>query len=194
LYEAILFDFDGVLADTEPVHHASWNEVLEPFSIQFSWADYVKQCVGISDHALVQRFAVPDPGGLVAAKQAALRARMERNPPFTEATLALIPQLARQYRLAVVSSSYRQEIGGPLERAGLVPYFETLVFGDDVRNLKPSPEPYLLALQRLGNPKAVVVEDSATGIAAGKAAGLPVIRIESPELMPQTVRQFLKMV
>jgi beta-phosphoglucomutase len=53
--DALLFDFDGVLADTERVHHASWNAVLEPLGIQFTWDEYLKQCVGIADLMVAQR-------------------------------------------------------------------------------------------------------------------------------------------
>jgi len=54
-YDALLFDFDGVLADTERAHHSSWNEILEPFGIQFTWPEYLKQCVGVADILVAER-------------------------------------------------------------------------------------------------------------------------------------------
>ena len=52
-YDAILFDFDGVLVDSEPVHHAVWQEVLAPYSISLSWDEYQRRCIGVSDKEMI---------------------------------------------------------------------------------------------------------------------------------------------
>lgn len=192
--DALLFDFDGVLADTERVHHASWNAVLEPFGIQFTWDEYLKQCVGIADPMVAQRLKLPEPAQAVARKQALFRQGLEASPPFLKETLELLRDLSGSYRMAVVSSSFRTEILPPIERAGLLPLFETIVYGNDVQNLKPSPEPYLLATQRLGVSQPLVIEDSEAGIAAGLAAGLEVLRIPTVEAMPSVLRSRLGLV
>lgn len=189
--DALLFDFDGVLADTERVHHASWNAVLEPHGIQFTWEEYLKQCVGIADPMVAQRLKLPEPAEAVAQKQALFRRGLEENPPFLQETLDLLRELAGSYRMAVVSSSFRTEIFPPIERAGLLPLFETIVFGNDVQNLKPSPEPYLLAAERLGVRTPLVIEDSTAGIASGVAAGFEVLRVLTVESMPVTLRERL---
>ena len=182
--DALLFDFDGVLADTERVHHASWNAVLEPHGINFTWEEYLKQCVGIADPMVAQRLKLPQPAEAVARKQALFRQGLEVNPPFLQETLGLLRDLSGRYRMAVVSSSFRTEILPPIERAGLLPLFETIVCGNDVRNLKPSPEPYLLAAERLGVKTPLVIEDSEAGIASGLAAGFEVLRVAAVESMP----------
>src|SRR5271165_2850727 len=56
-WDALLFDFDGVLADTEPIHHDCWRQILEPYGIQLHWDFYVKQCVGVSDRLMIERLA-----------------------------------------------------------------------------------------------------------------------------------------
>ena len=56
-YDAILFDFDGVLADTEPIHFACWKQVLEPLGIHLNWPFYQARCIGISDRQMVERLA-----------------------------------------------------------------------------------------------------------------------------------------
>ena len=186
--DALLFDFDGVLADTERVHHASWNAVLEPHGINFTWEEYLKQCVGIADPMVAQRLKLPQPAEAVARKQALFRQGLEVNPPFLQETLGLLRDLSGRYRMAVVSSSFRTEILPPIERAGLLPLFETIVCGNDVRNLKPSPEPYLLAAERLGVKTPLVIEDSEAGIASGLAAGFEVLRVAAVESMPTALR------
>jgi beta-phosphoglucomutase len=186
--DALLFDFDGVLADTERVHHASWNAVLEPFGIQFTWPEYLKQCVGIADPMVAQRLKLPEPAAAVARKQELFRQGLAKNPPFLQDTLELLRELSRSYRMAVVSSSFRTEILPPIERAGLLLLFETIVCGNDVQNLKPAPDPYLLAVERLGVRNALVIEDSDAGVASGVAAGLEVLRVSSVETMAAELR------
>jgi sugar-phosphatase len=92
------------------------------------------------------------------------------------------------YRLAVVSSSGRREIEPALEAAGVRPVFETIVTGEDVLELKPSPEPYRTAADRLGVKRAIVVEDSEAGVASGLAAGFEVLRVPSAESMAALLR------
>ena len=73
-YDALLFDFDGVLADTERVHHRAWNQTLEPLGIQLDWPAYQKNFVGVADEvALRERLGLSDRDGLVAKKQALFR-------------------------------------------------------------------------------------------------------------------------
>jgi HAD superfamily hydrolase (TIGR01509 family) len=186
LPDALLWDFDGVLADTEPAHQASWNAVLKPYGIQFTWEQYLKECVGIADFKLAERLNVPPE--VVPLKQQHFRDALERTPPFLPGTLDLLHELAPRFRMAVVSSSFRREIGPPIERAGLLPMFEAVICGDDVQRLKPNPDPYLLAVARLGVRSPLVIEDSDSGVAAGRAAGLEVLRISAVERVAVEVR------
>jgi HAD superfamily hydrolase (TIGR01509 family) len=137
---------------------------------------------------VAERLKLPNPASAVARKQQLFRDGLEKEPPFLKETLDLLHELSRRYRMAVVSSSYRTEIFPPMERAGLVPLFETLVFGNDVKHLKPAPDPYLLAVERLGVRTPLVIEDSVAGIASGVAAGCEVLRVESAESMPAQLR------
>ncbi len=191
IWDALLFDFDGVLADTEQVHHSSWNAVLKPLGIQFSWHDYVKQCVGVADPVIAQRLRLPDPVTAVKRKQELFRTALEANPPFLEETLDLVKELAGKHRLGVVSSSFRREVEPPLARAGIRECFELVVCGNDVQRLKPAPDPYLLAAGRLGVNNPLVIEDSDTGVASGKAAGFEVLRISGVERVAEEVRRRL---
>jgi beta-phosphoglucomutase len=190
-YDALLFDFDGVLADTEHAHHSAWNTILKPFGIQFTWPEYLKECVGVADILVAERLKLVNPPDIVARKQQVFRETLERNPPFAPQTLDLIPELASSCRVAVVSSSFRSEVLPPLERAGLLAYFETVICGNDVKNFKPAPDPYLLAVERLGVHNPLVIEDSDSGVASGKAAGLEVLRVSGPAQMPAELRSHL---
>ena len=190
-WDALLFDFDGVLADSERVHQFSWNTVLKPYGIQFSWDDYVKQCVGVADAVVAKRLKLPDPAEAVARKQDLFRKTLEEHPPFLEETLELIRELPQNQRLAVVSSSFRREVEPPLIRAGIRDCFELVVCGNDVERLKPAPDPYLLAAKKLGVSRPLVIEDSDSGVASGKAAGFEVLRVSSVGNVAREVRERL---
>jgi len=194
-YDSILFDFDGVLADTEPIHYECWLEVLAPFGIEPTWDYYSRECIGISDRLMVERISTPALFDQIwlkyADKQALFRHKLTLKSPFLEETAALISDLSPHYKLAVVSSSGRTEVEPPIVRAGLRDHFQAMVCGKEAGHLKPSPDPYLHAAELLGAKKPLVVEDSAAGEASGRAAGFEVLRVTSAESVPVNLRKVL---
>jgi beta-phosphoglucomutase len=186
MWDALLFDFDGVLADTERIHHRSWNLALEPLGIQWDWDYYQKHCIGVADALLV------DSAEYVERKQHIFKEQLELSEPFCSDTLTLIQELNSIYKLAVVSSSFRKDVEPPLVKFNLRHHFHTLVTAEDVQNLKPAPEPYLLGAARLGAKRPLVIEDSDSGVAAGKAAGFEVLRVSSVVNVAREVRDYLK--
>jgi HAD superfamily hydrolase (TIGR01509 family) len=197
---AILFDFDGVLADTEPLHWRCWNETLRPLGLEVSWEEYQRHCVGISDREFLERLGrLGNPprtveellpfyplkkelfrkqataGGLVAAE---LKGLLRAIPPG---------------RLAVVTSSSRQEIEPILQAEQIDQRFGAAVYGDEVTRLKPDPEPYRLAMQRLGVTAAIALEDSAPGMESARRAGCEVIPVRHPDEVPGILRQRLNL-
>jgi len=196
-YDSILFDFDGVLADTEPIHYQCWLEVLAPFGIQPTWDYYQRECIGISDRLMVERISTPALFDQIwpqyAVKQALFRHKLTLQSPFLAETGALIAELSPRYKLAVVSSSGRTEVEPPIVRAGLREHFQGMVCGREAGNLKPAPDPYLRAAELLGAKNPLVVEDSAAGEASGRAAGFDVLRVASAESVPVELRKILAM-
>src|SRR5579883_1708695 len=144
-FDSILFDFDGVLLDSEPVHCACWAEVLQPLGVTLTWDFYRASCIGIDDREMLRMMArQADPPrdwsefwAQYPAKQAVFRARMAKSPPFHDSLPGLLTDLYPRYPLGVVSSSGRDEIEPLLETAGLLGYFRTVVGGGDVRKHKP---------------------------------------------------------
>ena len=203
-YDAVLFDFDGVLADSEPLHHECWCEVLARFGLGLGWDDYAARCIGVSDKHMIQ--ALCDIHGrpelfqpiweLYPFKKQIFRERVRERLLIPEYTRGLLADLAAgahgAVQLAVVSSSGRAEVEPALEFAGVLGCFAATVFGEDVKQLKPDPEPYLLAASRLGVARPLVVEDSAAGIAAGRAAGFDVVRIPDAGSTAALVREALR--
>lgn len=198
-YDAVLFDFDGVLVDSEPVHFECWREIVAGYGINLDWPTYCEQGIGIADR-LMLRFLCNqvDPplavDRLIAEyprKKQMFLDRMLRDPRITPEVRCLVEELSSAYKLAVVTSSGRTEVEPLLKAAGLLQYFHAGVYSQDVTRKKPEPDPYLLAVERLNASNALVVEDSDAGEASGRAAGLDVLRIRTTEEMVPRVRASL---
>lgn len=198
-FDALLFDFDGVLADTEPVHFVCWREVLASFGIDLAWPYYARECIGVSDWEMLERLgaarhppvSVEEIWPSYGRKRELFRARIAADPPFATETIELLQNLYSNYKLAVVSSSHRSEVEPPLQRAGVLPYFGALVCGKEVQNLKPAPDPYLRAAELVGARQPLVIEDSDAGVASGLAAGFEVLRLSSPGALATELRDRL---
>jgi beta-phosphoglucomutase len=198
-YDAILFDFDGVLADTEPVHCACWGAMLETVGLKLEWDYYRAYCMGIDDRDMLRMMAAQcdpprnweDLWTLYPAKKDLFRARVVAQPPFPAGIAAFLDGLNGRYRMAVVSSSSSAEIEPMLEAGGLRRFFETIVGAESVKHHKPAPDPYLMAAGRLQARSPLVVEDSGAGIASARAAGFDVLRIQSPSYLAEEVMRRL---
>jgi beta-phosphoglucomutase len=198
-FDSILFDFDGVLADTEPVHCACWAEVLAVHGIALDWEVYCRRFKGVDDRLMLHTLAdEADPPAvwdelwkLYPSKRELFRARMLTAPPFDASLRELLHELDGRYSLAVVSSSSCSEIEPMLEAGGLRAYFRTVVGAESVQRHKPAPDPYLLAAERLGSRAPLVVEDSEAGLTSGRAAGFEVLAVPHPAEMLGLLRQRL---
>jgi HAD superfamily hydrolase (TIGR01509 family) len=198
-FEAILFDFDGVICDSEPVHWACWAAVLAPLGVTLDWEFYRDLCIGIDDREMLRMMAVrSDPPrdwetlwAQYSAKRDLFRTRILGAPPFPPGIREFLEGLRGQYKMAVVTSSGRAEIEPLLQTGDLLRYFDTLVCAGDTDRHKPAPDPYLLAARRLQARTALVVEDSDAGIASGRAAGFEVLPVKSPGDMPELVARRL---
>jgi HAD superfamily hydrolase (TIGR01509 family) len=177
--KAIIFDFDGVILDTEMPEFQSWQEVFAEHGCELKlevWA----QAIGTAATAFDPYAHLASMAGAVDVD--AIRAR--RRPRHAEliAAEAVLPgvrdwlEAARslKLKLAVASSSPTDWVAGHLERLGLDEYFECLKCADHVVKTKPDPELYASVLEALGLSanEAMAVEDSPNGVRAAKAAGL----------------------
>lgn len=188
-YDAVLFDFDGVLVDSEPVHWSCWAEVLAPLGIQLDWETYQRKCIGVADlemlRFLASLAAEPiDPEATLRRyyplKKETFRRRMKQDGRLAPGVEGLLRSLKDTYRLAVVTSSGRSEVEPVLDQAGLLPLLGAAVYGEDVQLHKPAPDPYLKAAGLLGARTPLVIEDSDAGVRSATAAGFDVVRVSSP--------------
>ena len=198
-YDAILFDFEGVLIDSEPTHFLCWTEVLARVGIALEREIYETRLRGLSGDRLLQALcslrqpAVPmdEMLALYPVKNDLFRDRAFNLDLMSPGVAALIDELTH-LPLAVVTSARRSHLYPILTRAGKVDRFGTIVCREDVSDLKPSPEPYLTAASRLGVRSPLVVEDSQAGVDSGRAAGFDVLLITDYGRMPELVRERLQ--
>jgi len=195
-YDAILFDFDGTLVDSEPVHYECWQGVLEPFGLSMSWDEYCANCIGISDRAMVERMAriagmdFETLYALYPKKKQMLQERLIADPPMDERVRDWLLDFDR-LPMGLVSSSYRSEVEPVLKVLGLKGRFKAAVYGDEVKKLKPHPEPYWTAAGLLKAQEPLVFEDSDAGILSASAAGFVVIRVLDPQDLPDLLQHVL---
>ena len=183
---AVVFDFDGVLADTERLHLLAFQEAFRERGWTLAETDYFDRYLGFDDRDLVRAWSIDarialkpgDEEAIVEAKALAYDAHVGRGSVLFPGAAAAIARLGQRYQLGIASGSLHAEIEHLLGR-GLVPAFQVIVGADDVARSKPAPDLYLAAIARLDVPpgRAVAIEDSRWGLAAARAAGLRTIAI-----------------
>lgn len=179
---AVVFDCDGVLVDSEPLHARATIEYLSSVGIQASESS-LDSVIGMRVRDQIQKLAEEhgrgqDADALYAGRERHFWSLVEAEVPVTKGAPETIRELDRMgIRLAVASSGTRAWITRVLEGIGLPDLFQVVVSGEDVQHPKPSPEPYALASRMLGLPaeRITVVEDSVNGVASAVAAGCDVI-------------------
>ena len=185
--DAVVFDCDGVLVDSEPHSRRSWVEVLGSLGHPAAEED-VAACTGLgflpTRDALDRLGPLPEPDELWPLLMDALRRSFDRGlDVFADAMEALGAVEASEIPVAVASASPRERLDLTLDAAGLSERFAASVAGDEVARGKPAPDCYLVAAGRLGVPSSAVaaVEDSVAGIRSAQAAGMRVVAVVREE-------------
>lgn len=183
-FSAVIFDMDGVLVDTEPLHFAAMNDVLarenrEITSEQF--LDYLGLSASSAWADLAARLHLTElPPFYVAAYVDRVSSRLIGPLAPAPGLLPLLETLQRrQVPCAVASSSPQAWVDRTLSALGLANWFNAVVSGDQVQAGKPDPEIYRLAAHRLGRtpPECIAVEDAPSGVASARAAGCHVLAL-----------------
>jgi HAD superfamily hydrolase (TIGR01509 family) len=188
--EAVVFDLDGVIVDSEHV----WDEVREQLARErggrwhdgaqadmmgmssTEWAAYMHDVIGL-----------PEPPGEINAEVVdRLLARYREQLPLIDGAVDAVQRLAGRFKLGVASSSNRPIIDAVLEAAGIAELFDATVSSEEVARGKPAPDVYLEAARRLGvEPShAAAVEDSSNGLRSAHAAGLRVLALPNARYPP----------
>jgi beta-phosphoglucomutase len=182
---AIVFDFDGVLADSEPLHLKAYQDVLGAAGVTLTRERYYDVYLGYDDvgvfEAVARDFRLNlSPGGvreLIDRKSRRLETLVGETDVLFEGAAACVERLTAAAPLAVASGALRHEIELILRRAGLLQRFRAIVAAGETPRSKPAPDPYSRALALVGADPAgaVAIEDSRWGIESARAAGMAVV-------------------
>src|SRR5256885_1803149 len=178
-FQAIIFDMDGVIVDSEPLHERAFREVFqeighgETHGIDFP-AYYGKSDLVVWRDFIARHRPAQSLEGLATRKEEKFAELLRREEPVFDGLIELLEQLAGKYRLALASGSRHVTIRAVLALRGLGRFFPVTVSSEDVAHGKPAPDIFLRTAQLLGVAPAAccIVEDSTAGIEPGLAAGM----------------------
>ncbi|HEY0459864.1 MAG TPA: HAD family phosphatase [Pyrinomonadaceae bacterium] len=196
MIKAILFDFNGVIIDDEPIQMRAYQEILGKEGIALTEEDYYS-CLGMDDRTFVEEMyrradKKPETNKVLEAtlaKTAKWRELIADELPLFAGVVDFIKKMENDFALGIVSMAKREEIEFVLESAGLRDCFSVIISAEDVENCKPDPECYLKGFNALDSYRikrehlpmvhreCLVIEDSPPGIVSGKTAGLKTLGI-----------------
>jgi beta-phosphoglucomutase len=188
MVQAIVFDFDGVIANSEPLHLTAFQQALADERLTLTADEYYAKYLGYDDVGMLQTLArdralAADDrwiASMVARKGERLDAMMQGGSVLFPGALDFIRAAAAVVPIAIASGALRHEIDAVVEGAGLAPLFKAIVASGDTPESKPSPAPYQLAFEKLcqatgrslDRRRCVAIEDSRWGLESAAGAGL----------------------
>lgn len=195
--KAVLFDFNGVIINDEPLHEKLIEQILIEENLRPIPGEFQQVCLGRSDRVcltelLNRRGRVVSESYLIQLMQRKAQAYqqqldlMQKLPLYSGLDDLIFQVRSLHLKLAIVSGAMRSEIELVLNRASLAPHFPVIVAGDDITTSKPEPDGYLLAVERLNQEypdlqlqpsECLAIEDTPAGIQAAKRAGISVVGV-----------------
>ena len=188
-FQAYIFDCDGTLVDSMPLHYIAWVESLQQHDAPFEFTEEVFYAhAGIKEQDVVKILNAQygtniDPVSVDELKMEIFRKRIPEVQPVRPVA-EFAKSLAGRFPMAVASGSEEPTVRGCLEATGLIHLFGTIITPKLVKHGKPAPDMFLLAAERMGIPpsECLVLEDGNSGLEAAKAAGMQAVFI------PRTMR------
>jgi len=194
MLKAVVFDFDGIIVDSEPLHYRAFQKVLEPLGAGFSWAQYTEKYMGFDDRdAFREAFRVAalpltdhKLAEIISLKASLFHEVASEGVSSYPGVIQLIKSISGTIPLAICSGALRSDILPVLEMLSIQNSFDCIVTAEDVATSKPDPASYLLTVNKLESlfPKnaitpfdAVAIEDTPAGISSAKGAGLKVLAV-----------------
>ncbi|HSB47366.1 MAG TPA: HAD family phosphatase [Candidatus Bilamarchaeum sp.] len=186
---AILFDFDGVVVQSELLHKETFLELLSPYGIRVTDERWYREFAGTGSRHIFE--VLTKENGIHESLDALVERRKRVYEGYVRSgRLKETPGVrgfigkarARGLKTAIVSGSHRTNVRAALETLGLAGNFDLIVSGDDLKERKPDPKPFLVAAEKLGIPasECLVFEDSFAGAEAARKAGARLIVLDSP--------------
>lgn len=189
MLRAIIFDFDGVIVDSEPLHYSAFKHVLAEKNIGLTESQYYTDYIGMDDKGCFStvlknhghRTSRNDITTLINKKSAYFDQHIKSNLHLFSGVASFIRTVSKQWPLAIVSGALRNEIDLILKEARLHQFFDTIISAENVEKGKPDPEGFLKGLESLNQSintltarpnNCLVIEDSIPGVYGAQAAGM----------------------
>ena len=189
MIKAVLFDFDGVVVQSERLHMDSFMELLGPFGVKVSEERWYREFAGTGSRSIIERLArehgiKADIGELVEKRKKLYEDRVRKGElRETLGVKGFLKTIRRKgIKTAIVSGSHSSNVGLAISMLGLEGLFDLVVSGDDITSRKPDPGPFLHAAEKLGiRPEdCLVIEDSYAGCESARRAGMRLVVVRSP--------------
>jgi len=212
MLKTIIFDFNGVILDDEPLHFKAMQEAVAGLGITLTEEDYWKKYLPLDDIGCLETICRDHDVFLndgervrtLQIKTASYNRRLGNRLPIFRGAAQFIESAARYYPLAIASGASREEIENTMEATGLNRHFLVIVAAEDFSLGKPHPESYLLALEKLNlllerkksrikPEECLVIEDSIGGVAGARAAGMRCLAV-SNSYPPEKLKEANKVV
>lgn len=179
----VIFDFDGVIAASEPLHGEAWVRLGQVLNKDLPHG-FVDKGVGLTDSELAHELAdfwqgSPDSAYIFGEKQRLYQEKAHKHCPLIPGIKEALKTLSARFPIAIATSSSREDISGIVENNGLANFFKAILTVDDVTKPKPAPEIYQRAAQSLGlmPEHCLAFEDSKAGTTAARAAGCHLVAL-----------------
>jgi beta-phosphoglucomutase len=205
MLKALIFDFDGIIVDTEPLHYRAFQEILGPLGLGFSWDEYVSYYMGFDDreafreafkafHREIDNRELE----LLISQKAEIFLNLIKNGIYPyPGVVELIRTLSREIPLALCSGARTSDIEPILAYLEIRDKFDVVVTAEHVAASKPDPASYVLAYQKLCSiyphlkikpENCLAIEDTPAGIDSAKAAGISVLAVSNSYVVDKLAR------
>lgn len=199
MLKAVVFDFDGVLVDSEPLHYRAFRRIAQRFGVDFTYGQYLERYVGFDDRdgfrAILVEAGQADRATdraqvarLCAAKARAFEDAVEEGIRAFPGAIELVRELHPRLPLAIASGATRRDIEIVLGKLDLMAKFDPVISADDVEHSKPDPQTYVLAVRGLAARRpdlhiqpqeCLAIEDTQAGLEAARQAGLMTLGVDT---------------
>ncbi|MEA5113805.1 MAG: HAD family phosphatase [Geobacteraceae bacterium] len=190
----VIFDFDGIIVDTEQIHYNAFQRVLNPLGLGYSWEEYMDKYIGFDDRdafrevfrATGKEIKPENLDDMINMKAAFFEQIVRQGVTAYPGVISLLTKLKGNVPLALCSGALRSDILPILDNMAIRDVFDVLVTAEDVKESKPDPQSYILAVKKLAEifpgkditaDRCIAIEDTPAGIASALKAGVSVLAV-----------------